>query len=272
MNAKIIAAVLAAASAVASASAGTNDFYVTGYGSFDVSSGYVLYGARENDEPCYWTYGEINFGYGSLGSVGASLWQNTDMTTRRKDVMRRMNEWDWAVFYRGGIELVPDWRLAFEAGHIWYVYHGVKEGWQDAYKTMEEWYGRLALENQFVTPYFEGYYDHQVYQGAFMQGGLRHAFGLPFGLMLTPDLTVGGGSRNYNACLYPPYDGSVARGITYVQLAGTLAYWFSEHFGVHLKVAYAVLTDNDIRHAVDEENGTYANDFVWGTVGVDVAF
>ena len=272
MNAGKGAAVWTAGLLSAGALAGTNDFYVTGYGSFDVSSGYVLYGARENDEPCYWTYGELNVGYGKWGSLGASLWQNTDMTTRRKDVMRRMNEWDWAAFGRSGIDLTDDWRLALEAGHVWYVYHGVRPEWRDAYKTMEEWYGRVALENPFATPYFEGYYDHQVYKGAFMLGGLRRAFDLPLGLTLTPDLTVGGGTRNYNACMYPPYDGSVAGGITYVQLAGTLAYWFNEHFGIHLKVAYVVLTDNDIRHAVDEEDGAYANDFVWGTVGVDVAF
>ena len=272
MVANKVAVAMTALALGAGALAGTNDFYVTGYGSFDLSSGYVLYGARENDEPCYWTYGELNAGYSSLGSIGAGFWQNTDMTTRRKDTMRRMNEWDWYVFCRSGFDLADDWRLALEAGHVWYVYHGVRPEVADYYKTMEEWYGRVTLENPYLTPYFEGYYDHQVYKGAFMQGGLRHEFALPLGLTLTPDLTIGGGTRTYNACMYPPYDGSVAGGVTYVQLAGTLAYWFGEHFGVHLKLAYAVLTDDDIRHAVDAEDGFLANEFVWGTVGVDVAF
>ena len=266
------AAVWSAMLAGTSALAGTNDFTVTGYASFDVSSGYVLYGALENDEPCYWTYGELSFGYKDWVSLGVSLWQNTDTTTRRQETMRRMNEWDWAVFGRTGIDLADDWRLALEAGHVWYVYHGIRPAAADVYHTMEEWYGRVALENPFVTPYFEGYYDHQVYKGAFLQGGLRQTFDLPLGLTLTPDVTIGGGTRNYNACMYPPYDGSVAGGVTYVQLAGTLAYWFSENFGVHLKLAYAVLTDDDIRHAVDAEDGCLANEFVWGTIGVDVAF
>ena len=272
MNAGKRAVLLTVGALSAGALAGTNDFHVTGFGSFDMSSAYVLYGARENDEPCYWTYGEINFGYGTLGSIGAALWQNTDMTTRRKDAMRRMNEWDWAVFYRGRIDVADGWWLAVEAGHLWYVYHGVRSPYAEYYKTMEEWGGRVALENPFVTPYFEGYYDYKVYKGAFMQGGLRHVFDLPLGLSLTPDLTIGGGTRNYNACMYPPYDGSVAGGVTYAQLAGTLAYRFNEHFGVHLKVAYVVLTDNDVRHAVDAAGGSVANDFVWGSLGVDVSF
>ena len=272
MHAKWLAAVLAAVGAGAGALAGTNDFYVTGYGSFDLSSGYVLYGARENDEPCYWTYGEFNAGYGKLGSLGASVWQNTDMTTRRKETMRRMNEWDWAAFLRSGVDLADGWRFAFEAGHVWYTYFGVRSEAKDYYHTMEEWYGRVALENPFVTPYFEYFYDHKVYEGAFMQGGLRRSFGLPLGLTFTPDLTVGGGDKNYNACMYPPFDGSVAGGITYVQLAGKLVYWFNDHFGVHATVAYVVLTNDDIRDAVSADGGTYANEHVWGGVGVDVAF
>ena len=267
-----LAALGAAAALSAGALAGTNDFYVTGYGSFDVSSGYVLYGARSNDEPCYWTYGELSAGYGKFGSLGASVWQNTDMTMRRKDAMRMMNEWDWTVFGRTGIDLADGWRLALEAGHVWYVYGGVKPEFVDSYHTMEEWFGRIALENPFVTPYFEYFYDHKVYEGAFMQGGLRHQFELPLGLLLTPDLTIGGGDANYNACMYPPFDGSVAGGITYVQLMGTLQYWFNDHFGVHAKVAYVSLVNGDIRDAVDECGAPYANDHVWGTIGVDVAF
>ena len=272
MNAIGKAVVAAAAMSGAQALATTNEFKVTGYASFDVSSGYVLYGARENDEPCYWTYAELNFGYGDWGSLGAGLWQNTDMTTRRKETMRRMNEWDWAVFGRSGFELADNWRLAFEVGHVWYDYHGIRPASEVYYHTMEEWYGRVALENPFVTPYFEGYYDHQVYKGAFMQGGLRRAFELPFGLTFTPDVTVGGGTRNYNACMYPPYDGSVGGGITFVQAAGTLAYWFNQYFGVHAKIAYVTLTDGDIRSAVREYGEPLANEFVWGAVGVEVAF
>ena len=272
MNASRIAVALTAAAIGAGALAGTNDFYVTGYGSFDISSGYVLYGARENNEPCYWTYGELNAGYGRFGSLGASLWQNSDMTGRRKDVMRRAGEWDWAVFGRTGIDVADGWRLALEAGHQWYVYAGVKPDYVDSYHTMGEWYGRVALENPFVTPYFEYYYDHLVYEGAFMQGGLRHAFELPFGFLLTPDLTVGGGDRNYNSCMYPPFDGSVAGGITYVQVSALLQYWFNDHFGVHARIAYVSLANGDIRDAVDEYGSPYANDHVWGTIGVDVAF
>ena len=261
-----------ALAAGAGAYAGTDDLRVTGYGSFDVSSGYVLYGARLNDEPCYWTYGELDVSYGKVATLGVSLWQNTDMTTRRKAEMRRMNEWDWCAFGRTGLDIADGWRFELEAGHVWYKYHGLARATAAAYRTMEEWYGRLSLKNPVATPYFEGYYDHQVYKGAFLQAGVRREFALPLGLTFTPDFTLGGGSRNYNACLYPPFDGSAGGGLAFVQLAGTLAYWFNDHFGVHAKVAWVSLARDEIREAVSADGGTYANDFIWGTIGVEVAF
>lgn len=267
-----LAAIGVAFAAGAGAYAGTNDIQVTGYGSFDVSSGYVLYGARMNDEPCYWTYGELDVNYGKAATLGVSLWQNTDMTTRRKAEMRRMNEWDWGVFARTGFDLADDWRLEIEAGHIWYKYHGLTRAAAAAYRTMEEWYGRLSLRDPVVTPYFEGYYDHQVCKGAFLQAGLRREFGLPLGLTFMPDLSLGGGSRNYNACLYPPFDGRAGGGLAFVQFAGTLTYWFDDHFGVHAKLAWVSLVRDEIREAVSSSDGTHANDFVWGTIGVETSF
>lgn len=273
MNLKIGAAIFSAGLLGASASATTNDsFTVTGYASFDVASGYILYGSRQNDEPCLWAYGELTVGYGEFGALGVSLWQNTDLTSRRSEVMGKMNEWDWTMFYRGGINLAKGWRFQLEAGHIWYRYHHVRLAYRAAYATMEEWAGRLSLANPYLTPYFECYYDHKVTHGKFMQGGLKRTFEFGDGFSFTPDLTLGGGDKNYNACLYPPYDGSVMGGPTFVQVASTLAYWFNEHFGVHAKIAYVTLVNDDIRSAVDKDGGTLANDFVWGSIGVDFAF
>ena len=274
MNARLRAASCAALSLGATlVRASTNDlFTVKGYGSFDLSSGYVLYGARMNDEPCYWTYGELSLGSSPWGEIGASLWQNTDMTTRRKESLRRMNEWDWAVFWRNSLDLAEDIRLNVEVGHVWYKYHGVRPVARETYHTMEEWKSRLSLENPVLSPYFEAYYDHAVCKGAFMLGGVRHVFSLPYDLSLTLDCSCGGGSRNYNACMYPPFDGSVHGGLAYAQFAGVLSYWFNEHVGVHLMLAFDSLIDPDIRDAVSSDGGTYANDFVWGTVGLDVAF
>lgn len=237
-------------------------FLVAGSGSVDVSSGYVLYGSRSNDEPCLWTYGELTAGHETFGSLGVSLWQNTDLTSRRSKTMRRMNEWDWYAFYRGGIDLADAGRLQLEAGHIWYKFHGVRAAYRSAYATMEEWAGRLTLENPFVTPYLEYHYDHKVTKGTFILGGLRRTFDFAEGFYFTPDLTIGGGDRNYNECLYPPYDGSIASGLSFAQLTGTIGYWFNAHFGVHARVSYVTLLNDDIDQT----------DFVWGTVGVDVAF
>lgn len=270
---RVVLAAFAAVAIGVEAPAGEQDgFKVSGYGSFDIASGYVLYGARSTKEPCYWTYGEVGLAYGKLGSLVASLWQNTDMTTRRKAVMRRMNEWDWGLAYRGGFDLAENWRVAFGVGHIWYVYHGLTPSAAADYHTMEEWSVTVKLENPYVVPFLEGDYDHAVYHGAFWRGGLKREIALPGGFSFTPEFTVGGGTRNYNLCMYPPYDGSVGGGVTYVQLEGTLAYWFNDHFGAHAKIAAVVLTDDRIRDAVKDADSDVANQHVWGSVGVEFAF
>ena len=133
--------------AVSAVSANDSMLNVSGYGSFDVSSAYVLYGARMNKEPCYWTYGELNLSADEWGGIGASLWQNTDMTCNRKQTMRRMNEWDWSAYLRSKYDMAEDWRVAFEVGHTWYKYHGVKSSAKSTYKTIMEIYGRIELEN-----------------------------------------------------------------------------------------------------------------------------
>lgn len=267
-----IGAALAAGLMLSAVAEDSTEVQLSLYASFDLASGYVLYGARENREPCYWTYGEGNLTLGDFGMLAVGLWQNTDMTAHRKETMRRMNEWDWGAYYRYSLALAEDWQLSLAAGHIWYVYHGLTPAAAPFYKTMEEWYARVQLDNPLVTPYLEGFYDHAVTQGTFVQGGLKRDVTLPAGLVLTPELTLGGGSRNYNACLYPPYDGSVGAGLTFVQASAQLAYWFNAHFGMHARVAYVTILDAEIRAAIDEGGGDAAKDFVWGNLGVEFAF
>ena len=249
------------------------DASVSGYGAVEVSSAYVLYGGRQNKEPCWWTYGELNFNADAWGSLGASLWQNTDTTCRRKASMRRMNEWDWAVYWRNGIDLAEGWRLSGEIGHIWYKYHGLRGAGKDVYKTMMEVYGRLELANPCLTPYVAVFHDWKVTDGTFALAGLKRDIALPHGLTFTPDITVGGGDRRYLDNLYPPWGfGGVKGGVSYAQLSGKLSYWFNDHFGVHALLACSVIVDGKIRAGIDADGSDYRKQFVWGTVGVDVAF
>ena len=259
--------------ATSAAIANDAELCVSGYGSFDVSSAYVLYGARMNKEPCYWTYGELNLSAGEWGSIGASLWQNTDMTCHRKDTMRRMNEWDWASYLRSGYDIAENWRVAFEAGHIWYKYHGLKDSAKSIYKTMMEIYGRVELQNPYATPHLFAAYDWRITDGTFVVAGLKRDMELPMDITFTPDLTVGGGDDRYLACMYPPWDEKAVKGgISYVQLSGKLSYWLNDHFGIHAQVAYAVTANDRIRSGIDADASDYRKQFVWGTVGVDVAF
>lgn len=249
-------------------------FSVSGYGSFDVSSAYVLYGSRLNKEPCAWTYAELSATDDTWGGVFASLWQNTDLTSRRRAEMRRMNEWDWTAGARTRWAFAEDWALGLEAGHVWYKYHGLNgPAAKAAYQTMMEIFGRLELENPHLTPYLFAAYDWKVTDGTFATVGLKRACPFSCGLVLTPDFTLGGGDDRYLACLYPPWGaGRVKSGLSYVQAALKAAYPLVGPVGLHATLAYCVLVNDRIRSALHEDSSDVSGQFVWGAVGLDVSF
>lgn len=246
----------------------------TGYGSFDLSSAYVLYGARQNKEPCAWTYLELMAADDVWGGPFISLWQNTDLTNRRRDMMRHMNEWDWTLGARTHFTFTKDWSLSLESGHIWYKYHGLHSpAARSTYKTMMEIYGRLELKNPYLIPYLFTSYDWKVTQGAFMNTGVKRDIVLTEKLILTPDLTVGGGDDRYLACLYPPWGmRRVKTGLSYTQASLKLTYWLRDWMGIHAQLAYVVLINKRIRSALHGDPTDTSPQFVWGTVGVDFSF
>jgi hypothetical protein len=248
-------------------------FSISGYASFDISTAYVSYGSRPNDEACYWSYGELNFSYDPLGTIGIALWQNTDMTTRRKREMRRMNEWDWFLYYRNDYAFSEDWRLNYETGLIWYKYHGLNgHEMRKAYAAMEEIYFKTSFDMPFLTPHFFASYDYAVTDGFYFEGGIKKESPLTDHISFTPNFIAGGGSEKYLSVLYPPWGGT-GEDISHIQLSGTLAYWFNENFGVHAMLAYTVIVNDEIRGAIDDETATnYSKNYLWGTVGVDFAF
>ena len=251
----------------------SSDFKVTGYASIDLVSGYVYRGSVMNDEPCYWTYGELNAGYKDLFSLGTWFFQNTDMTCCRKEMFRRMNEWDFGLDARVYFELTEDWKIGCEFGHCWSFICGATDSSLGPYEDgVNVLYGIVWLENPYVTPYFTSEYEYSTEHVGAMSGGMRHTFDLPWGFTLTPDASLGGGTAGYNAMFYPPFDGSVDTGITYVRAGAELAYWFNAHFAIRVTLDYSVLLDDTIRKGCETYGRPYKRDFLCGSIGVCVAF
>ena len=240
-------------------------------GAYDVLSGYVLYGGRQNDEPCCWTFLNMDFGHELFGVAGASLVQNTDFTSRRGEMLRHVNEWDWGLYYRNGIDIAEGWRLQGDINHIWYKYHGIRPAYKRAYATAMEIVTRLSLENPFVVPYVFVAYDHKITRGTYTEGGFRRDFALPWNLTVTPDMTVGGANGRYLPCIYPTTPGKGGC-ISYAQFALKMRYKVTDWLGIHGMAAWVSIVDNDLRYAIDTSDSPYANDFVWGFIGVDFAF
>ena len=253
--------------------ADASPFGIHGYGTFDVLSGYEFRGALLNDEPVYWTYGELCAAYADVVSIGGWISQSTDMTCRRKAEARRMNEWDFAVNARFCPELAEGWTLGLEAGHCWCCMHGLRGEAARAYsRPATEIYAILWLENPYAVPYATCEYGYDAFEGTAFSFGLRRAFALPLGLELVPKVCAGGSDAGYNATLYPPLDDSVGTGLAFVQVGAELNYWVTENFGVRAQASFSAVIDPDIRDAIDACGHPYRNEFVCGGLGVVFAF
>lgn len=264
-----LAAFLAAAGAL-----GDESVKFSGYVSSDIASSYVLYGARINKDPALQTYIELDADIAGFATMGASLWQNTDLTARRKATMGRMNECDFAAFARKSFGIGKNFSLNLEAGHIWYVYsllHG--EQARSVYKTMMEIYARAELANPWVTPYVFAAHDWQVTDGEFAIAGLKRDFPLADALVLTADFSAGGGDRRYLEALYPPWGAEkVNASLTYTQLSGKLTYSFGYGLAAHLQLGCTLIANRRIRRAIDTDGSDYSKFFCWAAGGIEYSF
>ena len=185
-----------------------------------------------------------------------------------------MNEWDYAADVRITPELAKGWRLGLEVGHCWCCMHGLRGESADYYaRPAQEIYALFSLDNPYVTPYATCEYGYDTVKGAAFSFGLKRAFSLPLGLELTPKVSAGGSNSGFNEELYPPFDGSVGTGLMFVQVGAELQYWVTEWLGVRAQASFTVITDPDLRDAIDAADGSsYRNEFVCGGLGVVFAF
>ena len=171
----------------------------------DFFTAYVWRNSVQNDrpvaQPCAWAdWTVVDPVY-----VGFSVWQNYDLTKRRKSTglpnvrekhlgrylgssRKQMHVFEWNEndfnVHAGAALWTSDdenTKLNFEFGHDWYTYHvhgtwGEEDGgyrkrkdWQTTY----ELYVKLELENEYVTPYAQLSHEYQDIDGTHIEFGLK---------------------------------------------------------------------------------------------------
>lgn len=261
---------------------------------FDYFSAYVWHNAVQNDrmvmEPCVW--GDLT--YFDPFWAGFSIWQNYDLTDRRRESYRHgLTETDYNVHVGVVAWASEDGALGLEAeiGHEWYDNLGVHRDSVDSQTDSAEVYAKLTFKNPVVEVYGLASYMYKDFgdylPGMYYELGFKREIDLcsdleclPKGdlldsLTLGADWTVGFGDNRYNNYIFgTPHQGFGGTtlkfylnwGITeWVKLCGTIAYT-----GVINGAQRDSLADLGSDYGWDGDN--YARDLLWGGVSLKFEF
>ena len=258
---------------------------LSGYVSADLASGYLLYGALLNSEPCFWTDMRADAALGDFGYVGLQIWSNSDLTDRRKNGMDKSgygkmgkfdNENDFYVHYGNSISLTDDVSLSFELAHVWFTYHDHKRNDSPkGYASTRELNCYLSLDNPIVTPYYFISHEYNHVDGTYMAGGLKRDFAVSDQLTLTPSVELNGMSKNYFGTMFPWRENGKPQknGVAALMLSLKANYAVTDWFSIHAQGAFVSVVNDEVRDGINNtHDSTYMKDFAWGMVGCTFSF
>lgn len=244
---------------------------------FDVTSGYLLYGALFDSQPCAQTGVEGGGSCGGWGRLGLGAWSNSDLTGRRRPCFpRAFNENDFYIHYGNRFGITDDIAFSLRLMHMWYWYPHTSKATGKGCSSKREIYVIGSLENPWIVPYGMVTHEWLLTGGTYLELGLRRGFEIADGLTLTPVFSGNWLSRDYMTIFPAPADGlrrSCAPGMGCLRLALMAEYAVTENFSLRARIDYVSLVNDEVRRAVDAAVGsTYEKDFVWGSVGFTVRF
>ena len=258
----------------------------------DIYTAYVfrnqVYNDRPVAQPCVWA----DFTGLDPFYFGFYIWQNYDLTNRRREEMRgEWNETDYNVHVGATVWSNEDetMSLTLEAGHEWFV-NNVKDEYSKDYASSCEIYVKAEFETPFVTPYGQISHAYRYLDATHYELGLKRDFALmeemPLGESLTlgVDWNVNFGSGKYLDYLYGVGRGYDAEeddflrsnkdGIGGTTLKFALTWQICDYFSVGGVLAYTSLLNESLRNSYRDSGwyGNYKDDCVWGGVQAKLEF
>ena len=240
----------------------------------DVTSGYLLYGALMNSQPCVQGGVEAGASYDALGRFGAGVWSNSDLTGRRHTFGKAFNENDFYLHYGRAFKITENVSFNLRAMHMWYWYPHSTGRTGKGCPSKRELYLIGSLENPVIVPYAMWTHEWELTDGTYFECGLRRRFEVVEGLSFTPAFSGNWLSHGYMT-IFPAPAGEDAceRGIGCLRLSLVAEYRLTDHFSIHARVDGVSLVNDELRGAVRAaHHSPYRNDFVWGSIGCAYSF
>jgi len=269
---------------------------------FDYFSAYVWRNSVQSDDmvmqPAVWA----DLTYFEPFWLGFSIWQNYDLTDRRRAYYTYgYNETDYNVHLGATVWTSEDeeMELGLEIGHDWMTYAGVKDEARESSPDTYEVYVKATFDNPIVNVYGQIAYMYRDF-GEYQQGlhyeiGFNKEIELCDSVNLGADWNVNFGDAHYLTFLY----GGTASGAYYHEdedetyddyasqsagIGGTtvkiyLTWDITDYLQLGATIAYTGILSQPHREAIGDQGDdygwdgdSYARDLLWGGLSLKLSY
>ena len=240
----------------------------------NITSGYLLYGALMNSQPCAQGGVEAGASTATLGRLGVGAWANSDLTSRRHAFGKAFNEDDFYLHYGRAFEITEEVSINMRLMHMWYWYPHSRGRTRKGCPSKREFYAIASIENPVVVPYAMWTHEWELTDGTYFECGLRRKWEISKDLSLTPAVSGNWLSHGYMTIFPAPVgDVSCDAGVGCLRASMIAEYAITDNFSVHARIDYVSIVNDEVRGAIrDAHNSPYRNDFAWGSIGCSYSF
>lgn len=227
--------------------------------------------------------------------LGFWIWQNYDLTDRRRECLRNsMSETDYNVHAGTTLWSSDDesMSLDLEVGHEWYANMGVQREYTADYCDVREIYAKATFNNELANVYGQVSWLYDKFgpyrSGFYYELGLNREFDVLSPLELPEDTLFLGvdwnlsfGDKYYLSYLY---GGTAEGGYPNAGIGGTtvktyLSWKIADFVSLVGTLAYTGVLNSSVRDALDElgpdvgwEGDRYPRDLLWWGISLKFAF
>lgn len=231
----------------------------------DLYSAYVWRGIVLNNKPVMEPGAVVSYDAGDFGTFAAGLWGNMDLDSSRStgpDSKSKFSEVDY--FASWSKDFGP---MTVEGGYTFYYFSDL-DGCN-----VDEVYGKLAYNNDFVTPYVKAYGAFTETKSMYYTLGLTRSFEITDKLSAGFDAVLGIGDKNYVTYYFPGADDHGA--LTDATAKIFASYALTDNISIGATLALSALLDSDV------SNGAQGNEYyrqpsqegvVWGGINLAAGF
>jgi len=229
----------------------------------DLYSAYVWRGQILSEKAVLQPGAVVSYDTGDFGKLSAGVWGNMDLDNPRSGGTASKSTLSEADYFASWSKDIGSFSV--EGGYTYYDFSDAPG------LNVDEFYGKLAYNNDFVTPYMKHYWAVTETESMYYTFGLTRSFEVMEKLTAGFDAVIGIGSPEYVRYYFP---GATDAALTDATAKIFASYALTDNLSIGATLAVSGLLDGSVVDAADDyypyQNAQSA--FVWGGINLAAAF